>query len=309
MHINESKCCFMHFDPKPNRNKNNIMDNDLEIEIARNSISNELLYVNGKEIKEVSKTKFLGVIIDNKLTWLPQIDDLRKRLKSATGMLTRIRHNIPRENYKSLYYTLFESHLSYCITVFGGVAKTHMDKLFRTQKHCMSILFGDLEAYLDKFKTCARTREYGKQKLGSEFFCKEHTKPLFTELDILACANIYINRTCLETLKILKYREPASLYKLYNQSSRSNLIITPIPSTQITYTGAKLLNSAIKIISKKEYPVNIKIGPFKTNLKKCLLQIQKMHGEEDWYPANFDIETATQTKIEQPGTNLFNFNN
>ena len=32
-----------------------------------------------------------------------------------------------------------------------------------------------------------------------------------------------------------------------------------------------------------------------------------MYGEDDWYPANFDIETATQTKIEQPGTNLFNF--
>ena len=67
-----------------------------------------------------------------------------------------------------------ESHMTYCITVFGTVSKTCTEKLFKIQKHCIRILFGDIEKYLDKFRTSARTRPFEAQRLGAEFFCKEH---------------------------------------------------------------------------------------------------------------------------------------
>ena len=35
--------------------------------------------------------------------------------------------------------------MTYCITVFGTVSKTCSVKLFKIQKHCIRILFGDLE--------------------------------------------------------------------------------------------------------------------------------------------------------------------
>ena len=41
--------------------------------------------------------------------------------------------------------------------------------LFITQKKCIRILFGDTEAYKNKFMTCARSREYGSQILGDIF--------------------------------------------------------------------------------------------------------------------------------------------
>ena len=112
--------------------------------------------------------------------------------------MSRIRHYIPEENYKALYYSLFESHLTYCITVFGGANKTHIDKLFRVQKHCIRILFGDAVKYKNKFKTCARSSPFGKQQLGNEFYCKEHTKPIFHEIKIMAVYNIYNYQLCLE---------------------------------------------------------------------------------------------------------------
>ena len=174
LHINLGKCCYMYFKP-PSRK--------LFGTCARTRPYERIpkIEINGHTIKEVDQTKFLGIIIDNKLTWLPHVENLHKKLKSATGTIRRIRHNIPKENYKSLYFSLFESHMNYGITLFGGIGKTHLDRLFRVQKHCVRLLFGDLDKYLDKFKTCARARPYGKQILGSEFFCKEHTKPLFSE--------------------------------------------------------------------------------------------------------------------------------
>ena len=199
--------------PKSVKNKN---DNEDEA-------SDDSLFINlcGMPLKEETETKFLGVTIDNELTWQSHIANLHKKLKSAAGMLARIRHDIPPENFKTLYFALFESHLSYCITVYGNTNKQYTGKLFVIQKHCMRILFGDYKAYLDKFKTCARTRPIEDQKLGHDFYMREHTKPLFFKMGILSYGNLYNYHMCLETLKILKSRLPSCLYGCFNVSSRN----------------------------------------------------------------------------------------
>ena len=97
----------------------------------------KFLELNETHIPELSSTKFLGVTIDNILYWTTHINDLHKKLK-------HMRYNIPEQHYKPLYYALFESHMTYCITVFGTVSKTCTIKLFKIQKHCIRILFGDI---------------------------------------------------------------------------------------------------------------------------------------------------------------------
>ena len=129
----------------------------------------------------------------------------------------------PKEYYKSLYYALFESHMSYCISVFGHVCQTHSEKLFTVQKHCMRILFGDKQAYLEKFKTCCRTRPFDMQKLGAQFYEREHTKPLFQKNGILTYQNLCNYHVCIETLKILKSKVPFPLFEQYTISSRNNM--------------------------------------------------------------------------------------
>ena len=248
----------------------------------------------GQTIKEVDQTKFLGIIIDNNLTWIPHVENLHKKLKSATGTLRRIRHNIPKENYTSLYYSLFESHLNYGITIFGGIGKSHLEKLFSVQKHCIRLLFGDLEKYLDKFKTCARTRPYGKQILGADFYCREHTKPLFNKLGILAFPNIYHYQICLETLKILKSRSPTSLYCNFQFSSRNNnlYLITSRTTIDFTYQGSKKWNMITKILAKYNPIQSISVGSFKLSVKSCLQKIQAMYDDLAWCSKNFELETA-----------------
>ena len=256
------------------------------------------IQINGHTIKEVDQMKFLGITIDNNLTWLPHVENLHKKLKSATGILRRIRHNIPKENYKSLYFSLFESHMNYGITLFGGIGKTHLEKLFRVQKHCVRILFGDLDKYLDKFKTCARARPYGKQILGAEFFCREHTKPLFNEIGILTFQNIYNYQTCLETLKILKFRSPAALYNNFQFSPRNNgiYLITSPSTVGFTYSGSRKWNMITKILTKYDPIYSIKVGPFKRSVKSCLQRIQSMFDHSEWCEKNFELETAIHNR-------------
>ena len=176
LHINLKKCCYMYFEPTKSR--------------INSSADNTSLKINEIEINEVEETKFLGVIIDKTLSWLPHIKYLNKKLKCNTGMLNRIKDKIPSSLHKTLYHTLFESDLVYGITVWGGISLNKLNPIFVTQKMCMRILFGDKATYLDKFKTCVRTRSIDAQKLGEEFYTKEHTKPLFNERNILVVQSL-----------------------------------------------------------------------------------------------------------------------
>ena len=102
LHINIKKCCYMHF--KPRGRDHSTADDSLNLVLGRNII------------KKVTETKFLGVYIDDKLSWQPHIKYLNSKLKCEIGKLNAIRNIIPSELYNNLYHTLFESHLSYGIS-------------------------------------------------------------------------------------------------------------------------------------------------------------------------------------------------
>ena len=116
------------------------------------------------------ETKFLGVIIDENLKWDVHTKYLNSKLKCEIGKLNRINKCNPKFAYKELYRTLFESHLNYGISAWGGISFKKLEPLFITQKKCLRTMFGDNEVYHNKFKTAARVRPRELQKLGAEFY-------------------------------------------------------------------------------------------------------------------------------------------
>ena len=134
----------------------------------------------------------MGVTFDRGLSWDKHTENLYKRLKCAIAVIKRIKPCITEKNFKTLYYTLFEFHLLYDISAWGGICHTRLEK-------------GDLDKYMDKFCTYARTRPYENQVLTSEFYMKEHTKPIFNEKKILTIYNLYQYTSLCELAKILKY--------------------------------------------------------------------------------------------------------
>ena len=69
LHINMKKTCFMHFRPKGPSFKPNL--NQLDLPPVK---------IHDYEIKEVTETKFLGVTIDNELSWVPHLASLAKKI-------------------------------------------------------------------------------------------------------------------------------------------------------------------------------------------------------------------------------------
>ena len=123
------------------------------------------------------------------------------------------------------------------------------------------ILFGDLEAYKDKFRTCARTRTLDKQILDSSFYMKEHTKPLFEKHGILTVHNLYSYHTFMEIFRILKTQTPICLHSQYKKSARKYLtyinLNPPKPSAHFIYKidhlDSKIAANYIKVTQKFTY--------------------------------------------------------
>ena len=239
-------------------------------------------------IKKVSEAKFLGVIIDEKLTWSAHINYLCKKIKCCTGVLNRIKDYIPTKLHKDLYHTLFESHLRYGITVWGGVSINKLLPLFVIQKRCIRIMFGDRDAYLDKFNTAARIRPFGEQKLGTKFYTKEHTKPIFNKLELLTVHNLYLYHCLVEVFKILKFRTPVSLYYQFNRSRRKEtLLISPQFSQSFIYRSTFQWNTIRQKLVIDDFAH--KLNAFKSVVSKLLINAQKIGDVDQWIDQNFKL--------------------
>ena len=51
-----------------------------------------------KEVRRVKLVKYLGMIVDDKLTWSQHVDYISSKVTRNTGILKRIRHFIPKES-------------------------------------------------------------------------------------------------------------------------------------------------------------------------------------------------------------------
>ena len=130
-----------------------------------------------------------------------------------------------------------------------------------------------------------------------QFFCKESSKPIFQSLKILALPNIYNYQTCLEVLKILKFRRPASLHETYQLLQRNNSTLLILPAkdnNSFTYISSRMWNIAMKLLAKDSGLIDIGLGSFKRRLKNCLLEVQGKFDEIEWYPENFKLDSINR---------------
>ena len=275
LHVNMSKCCYIHF--KPHVTKLDEEDVNIKLEI------------DGFQIKQCTETRFLGVIIDDKLNWEAHVKFLKRKLNYAAATLNRIKDSIPSHLHRDLYYTLFESHLSYCISAWGSAAQFRINSLWMIQKHCIRILFGDKIAYLDKKSTCARARSHEQQILGASYYKLESTKPLFKNNQILSIHNLYSYHCFTETLKILKLRQPISLFSKFNLSERkSTLLLNPLPSNDFISRSTMIWNDIAPIFKLADF--SVKIGPLKKQLKNAFLLMQHRENPNDWTVEDYNTK-------------------
>ena len=107
-----------------------------------------VLELNKKKIFESTKIKYLGLLLDSRLTFKAHISELSKKLSRAVGMLYKIRDYSPKTVLRSLYFSLFNSHLTYGLSVWGKADKFLIDKIDKLQKKAIrAITFSKYSAH------------------------------------------------------------------------------------------------------------------------------------------------------------------
>ena len=88
------------------------------------------------EIKHTTCTKYLGVYIDQYLSWTDHIHNLEIKLPRSVAIFYRIRYYLSNNALRSVYYSLTYSHLQYAIGVWGGAGKTALKRLNVLHNKC-----------------------------------------------------------------------------------------------------------------------------------------------------------------------------
>ena len=121
------------------------------------TINNQSITRIGNSCQEKS-IKFLGVHLDETLTWNTHVDYICKKVSQSLFAIYRVKNVLPKTALKSLYYTLIHSHLTYAIQIWGHF--NNLNKLITKQKRA-------IRAYLS------------------------HTEPLFKQYHILKLQDLY----------------------------------------------------------------------------------------------------------------------
>ena len=84
--------------------------------ITNRSFSNiPILYLNNQILSRQTKVKFLGVILDEKLKFNFHVKYIQNKISKSTGIINRIKENVPLTVLKSLYYSFVYPYLIYCV--------------------------------------------------------------------------------------------------------------------------------------------------------------------------------------------------
>jgi hypothetical protein len=119
------------------KKKNYIIFRNKNKKITNQNLS---LKIDDTVIEQVHNTKFLGVIINQNLTWHDHINTVCTKVSKSIGILLRIRNSVPSNILITLYHTLILPYFNYCNIVWGSQNATALDKLFRKQKKAIRIV-------------------------------------------------------------------------------------------------------------------------------------------------------------------------
>ena len=85
--------------------------------------------INGKNIEQVKTTTFLGIIIDECLTWKDHTAKVTKKIVRASGIIAKMRHFVNQNSLKLIYYALVYPYLIYCNLTWGNTYKSRIQKI------------------------------------------------------------------------------------------------------------------------------------------------------------------------------------
>ena len=211
------------------------------------------VHIDKYPIERVFVTKFLGVLIDEKLTWKEHINFVINKIKRSMAMLFKIKNKLNQDSLLTIYDAVIQPYLSYCCEVWGRSFDKYITHITIIQKKAVRLIC-----------KC----QY-----------KDHTSPLFKKLKILKFSDLVNYKTGMLMYKAKYESLPSNIQQLFTNKQESlyystrqkhkfavKYARTSIKSKCLSVYGVKLWNKVPSSIS-----LDSSFLSFKRNYKSYLL--------------------------------------
>ena len=107
---------------------------------AGNESENFDIILDNVKLARVNNTKFLGVIIDENLTWKNHIDGITKTISRNIGMMNKLKFFVPEPILRTLYCSLVLPYINYGILIWGKACDMYLCKIHKLQKWAIRVI-------------------------------------------------------------------------------------------------------------------------------------------------------------------------
>jgi hypothetical protein len=99
------------------------------------------VFIQNYEVLPVPSTKYLGFIIDSKLSCKLHNESLVLKISRIIGLFRVVSKSITFQAKYNLYYSMLFPHLLYCIEIYGSVGRSEINDLQIKQNKAIRALF------------------------------------------------------------------------------------------------------------------------------------------------------------------------
>ena len=91
-------------------------------------------------ISRVKMIKYLGLVIDESLSFKTHIQNLRLKISRYVGLMRRLKLCLPYSALRSIYFALIQTNINYCSLVYLSTFKSHIKPIQILQNKAIRIL-------------------------------------------------------------------------------------------------------------------------------------------------------------------------
>ena len=209
----------------------------------------------GQKINFLCKPKYLGIILDEHLTFKYHLENLNLKLNRANCLLSKIGYYVRLPLLRTLHYALFDSHLRYGCQIWGQKHSQTVETIEQTQNKALRIL------------------NFKGPREGADYLHKESKiNKLKNIIRIANCQFVYdqLKNNLSETFSNFFTLNP----QLHQHNTRKKRLAVPNAKT-ISYGSNSITLKAIKLWNKVQKFINIDIYSPEMTYPKFLKSVLK----------------------------------
>jgi hypothetical protein len=216
------------------------------------SLTSDLI-IGGMKIDMATETKFLGVKVDQHLTFESHIRYMKQKISRGIGILYKAKRLVNETTLLTLYHAFLYPYFTYCITVWGNTYNSVLDSLVKLQKHAVRIVIG--------------AKKYS------------HTAPIFNKLGLLDLHRLYLYSVQLFVYKYHHELLPCIFTDYFTINSSVHEHNTRqrnkfhVPITRSAFRARSLRWTAVKLHNYffDHIDLNVSYATYKSHLRKHIL--------------------------------------